>query len=105
MFMTKHLLHLACEWHFHEIMKRRFSGPTKDPTQYEKIMQMQKVCSPEVFETLFKFFLEEYGGDYFEECYGHKGSVATPKNWARCYNYSVPSTSMQAEVHKVFRVY
>ena len=62
-------------------MKRNLSGPTKDPVQFEKVKQMQKVCSPEVFETLFDFFLEDYKGGYFDKCYGRNGSVATPKNW------------------------
>ena len=64
-------------------MKRNLSGPTKDPTQYKKVMQLQRICSPELFEDMFKFFLEEYSGGYFDKCYGYNGSVATPRNWAR----------------------
>ena len=86
-----------CQWHFQQAMIRNLS---KSSDQYKEIMEMQRERRPIWFDWRLRVHSRRYGKDsYFQVNYGYNGKVAQPHQWAKCFNYTHPGTSMACEAY------
>ena len=81
--------------HFARNMANNFLPHDKD--QYTYIMNMQQEKNEALFKWKLNNFPTKFQDNWFLHHYGEDGKIASPSNWARCYNLYHPMTSMAAE--------